>query len=102
MPSVNASWDGEGAKQLPCIDISVAVATDRGLITPVIKDAAAKGLQEIADSVKVGLKRYCTRKMLEFTFWERLDMVWSHCEIDMCVCMCVCLREKKLERFLVF
>ena len=93
MPSVNASWDGEGAKQLPCIDISVAVATDRGLITPVIKDAAAKGLQEIADSVKVGLKRYCTRKMLEFTFWERLDMIWSHCEIDMCVCMCVCERE---------
>ncbi|XP_074228279.1 pyruvate dehydrogenase protein X component, mitochondrial isoform X3 [Camelus bactrianus] len=52
MPSVNVSWDGEGPKQLPFIDISVAVATDKGLITPIIKDAAAKGLQEIAVSVK--------------------------------------------------
>lgn len=54
MPSVNVSWDGESPKQLPFIDISVAVATDKGLITPVIKDVAAKGLPEIADSVKVG------------------------------------------------
>lgn len=53
MPDVNVSWDGEGPKQLPSIDISVAVATDKGLITPIIKDAAAKGIQEIADSVKV-------------------------------------------------
>ena len=56
MPSVNVSWDGEGPKQLPFIDISVAVATDKGLITPIIKDAAAKGIREIADSVKVRLK----------------------------------------------
>ena len=100
MPNVNASWDGEGAKQLPSIDISVAVATDRGLITPVIKDAAAKGLQEIADSVKVGLKQYYTCKMLEFTFWERLDMIQSHCEID--VCVCVRERERERERFFFF
>lgn len=53
MPGVNVSWDGEGPKQLPSVDISVAVATDKGLITPIIKDAAAKGVQEIADSVKV-------------------------------------------------
>ena len=114
MPNVNASWDGEGAKQLPSIDISVAVATDRGLITPVIKDAAAKGLQEIADSVKVGLKQYYTCKMLKFTFWERLDMIRSHCEIDVCVetwhdpvtlwdrcvcvCVCVCVWERERER----
>lgn len=57
MPSVNVSWDGDGPKQLPFIDISVAVATDKGLITPIIKDAAAKGIQEIADSVKVRLKK---------------------------------------------
>lgn len=69
MPDVNVSWDGEGPKQLPFIDISVAVATDKGLITPIIKDAAAKGIQEIADSVKVCLKKYCAFKVLVFTFW---------------------------------
>lgn len=62
MPDVNVSWDGEGAKQLPTIDISVAVATDKGLITPIIKDAAAKGIQEIASSVKVCHMKHCTLK----------------------------------------
>ncbi|KAM7087004.1 pyruvate dehydrogenase protein X component, mitochondrial isoform 3-T3 [Molossus nigricans] len=64
MPSVNVSWDGEGPKQLPFIDISVAVATDKGLITPIIKDAAAKGIQEIADSVKVLSKKARDGKLL--------------------------------------
>ncbi|CAK6449510.1 unnamed protein product [Pipistrellus nathusii] len=64
MPSVNVSWDGEGPKQLPFIDISVAVATDRGLITPIIKDAAAKGIQEIADSVKALSKKARDGKLL--------------------------------------
>ncbi|XP_036115115.1 pyruvate dehydrogenase protein X component, mitochondrial isoform X3 [Molossus molossus] len=62
MPSVNVSWDGEGPKQLPFIDISVAVATDKGLITPIIKDAAAKGIQEIADSVKVVFSQVLSKK----------------------------------------
>ncbi|XP_005364142.1 pyruvate dehydrogenase protein X component, mitochondrial [Microtus ochrogaster] len=64
MPGVNVSWDGEGPKQLPSVDISVAVATDKGLITPIIKDAAAKGVQEIADSVKVLSKKARDGKLL--------------------------------------
>uniref|UniRef100_A0A2K6FGZ9 Dihydrolipoamide acetyltransferase component of pyruvate dehydrogenase complex n=1 Tax=Propithecus coquereli TaxID=379532 RepID=A0A2K6FGZ9_PROCO len=64
MPDVNVSWDGEGPKQLPFIDISVAVATDKGLITPIIKDAAAKGIREIADSVKVLSKKARDGKLL--------------------------------------
>ncbi|XP_004369845.1 pyruvate dehydrogenase protein X component, mitochondrial isoform X1 [Trichechus manatus latirostris] len=64
MPDVNVSWDGEGPKQLPFIDISVAVATDKGLITPIIKNAAAKGIQEIADSVKALSKKARDGKLL--------------------------------------
>uniref|UniRef100_H0V027 Dihydrolipoamide acetyltransferase component of pyruvate dehydrogenase complex n=1 Tax=Cavia porcellus TaxID=10141 RepID=H0V027_CAVPO len=64
MPSVNVSWDGEGPKQMPSIDISVAVATDKGLITPIIKDAAGKGVQEIADSVKALSKKARDGKLL--------------------------------------
>nr|XP_004660871.1 pyruvate dehydrogenase protein X component, mitochondrial [Jaculus jaculus] len=64
MPGVNVSWDGEGPRQLPSVDISVAVATDKGLITPIIKDAAAKGLQEIADSVKALSKKARDGKLL--------------------------------------
>ncbi|XP_045340889.1 pyruvate dehydrogenase protein X component, mitochondrial isoform X2 [Leopardus geoffroyi] len=64
MPDVNVSWDGDGPKQLPFIDISVAVATDKGLITPIIKDAAAKGIREIADSVKALSKKARDGKLL--------------------------------------
>ncbi|XP_021567150.1 pyruvate dehydrogenase protein X component, mitochondrial [Carlito syrichta] len=64
MPGVNVSWDGDGPRPLPFIDISVAVATDKGLITPIIKDAAAKGLQEISDSVKALSKKARDGKLL--------------------------------------
>lgn len=64
MPDVNVSWDGEGPKQLPNIDISVAVATDKGLITPIIKDVPSKGIQEIANSVKVLSKKARDGKLL--------------------------------------
>lgn len=53
MPEVNVTWSGDGPQALHSIDISVAVATERGLITPIIKDAADKGVQEIATNAKV-------------------------------------------------
>ncbi|NWS39624.1 ODPX protein, partial [Probosciger aterrimus] len=64
MPDVNATWDGEVCRQLHSIDISIAVATDRGLITPIIKDAAAKGIKEIAASAKALAKKARDGKLL--------------------------------------
>ncbi|XP_034625583.1 pyruvate dehydrogenase protein X component, mitochondrial isoform X1 [Trachemys scripta elegans] len=64
MPDVNVTWDGEGPRQLQSIDISIAVATDRGLITPIIKDAAAKGVQEISASAKALAKKARDGKLL--------------------------------------
>ncbi|XP_019407548.1 PREDICTED: pyruvate dehydrogenase protein X component, mitochondrial [Crocodylus porosus] len=64
MPDVNVTWDGEGPRQLQSIDISIAVATDRGLITPIIRDAAAKGVQEIAASAKALAKKARDGKLL--------------------------------------
>ncbi|NXW27448.1 ODPX protein, partial [Phaetusa simplex] len=64
MPDVNVTWDGEVCRQLHSIDISIAVATDRGLITPIIKDAAAKGIKEIAASAKALAKKARDGKLL--------------------------------------
>ncbi|XP_067413649.1 pyruvate dehydrogenase protein X component, mitochondrial [Emydura macquarii macquarii] len=64
MPDVNVTWDGEGPRHLQSIDISIAVATDRGLITPIIKDAATKGVQEIAASAKALAKKARDGKLL--------------------------------------
>ncbi|XP_009570242.2 pyruvate dehydrogenase protein X component, mitochondrial isoform X1 [Cuculus canorus] len=64
MPDVNVTWDGEVCRQLQSIDISVAVATDRGLITPIIKDVAVKGIKEIAASAKALAKKARDGKLL--------------------------------------
>ncbi|XP_075044440.1 pyruvate dehydrogenase protein X component, mitochondrial [Mixophyes fleayi] len=64
MPDVNVTWDGEGPRHLESIDISIAVATDRGLITPIIKQAGSKGIQEIADTAKVLAQKARNGKLL--------------------------------------
>ncbi|KFV69313.1 hypothetical protein N307_09664, partial [Dryobates pubescens] len=64
MPAVNVTWDGEACRQLHSIDIAIAVATERGLITPIIKDVAAKGIQEIAASAKALAKKARDGKLL--------------------------------------
>ncbi|NXG56945.1 ODPX protein, partial [Hemiprocne comata] len=64
MPDVNVTWDGEACRQLLSVDISIAVATERGLITPIIKDVAAKGIKEIAASAKALAKKARDGKLL--------------------------------------
>lgn len=46
-PRVNAGWNGDSIIQFGRIDIGLAVAQEDGLITPVIRDAANKGIVEI-------------------------------------------------------
>jgi pyruvate dehydrogenase E2 component (dihydrolipoamide acetyltransferase) len=48
VPAANASWSDEAILLWQRVDISVAVALDDGLITPIIKGADQKGLAQIA------------------------------------------------------
>ena len=52
VPAANAMYAGEKVYRFTRQDISVAVAVEGGLITPVIRDAAAKGLAEISREMK--------------------------------------------------
>lgn len=52
VPEANAAWVGEGIAKLTHADISVAVATDRGLITPVIRQAERKTLTTISGEMR--------------------------------------------------
>ena len=52
---MNAVWNGEEAKLVKDVDISVAVATDAGLITPIVKTADALKIAEISAVLKVEL-----------------------------------------------
>ena len=52
VPEANASWSEDAIRVYGSVDISVAVAIDGGLITPVIRDAQHKGLSQIAAEMK--------------------------------------------------
>ena len=51
-PNTNVYWQDEKIYHLKSIDVSVAVAIDDGLITPIIKNANFKGLFEISKEIK--------------------------------------------------
>jgi len=52
VPEVNASWMSKAIHYHQVVDISIAVAIDDGLMTPVIRDADQKGIAQIADEVR--------------------------------------------------
>ena len=57
VPGCNASWGGDRIYQYKDIDVSVAVAIEGGLITPIIRRADQKGLSTISTEMKDLAKR---------------------------------------------
>ncbi len=52
VPEANAQWGGSVIRRFKDVDVSVAVAIEGGLITPVIRKADTKGLAAISDEMK--------------------------------------------------
>ncbi|KAK9475471.1 2-oxoacid dehydrogenases acyltransferase-domain-containing protein [Dipodascopsis tothii] len=54
VPTANSAWlESDGViRQYSVVDVSVAVSTPTGLITPIVKNAHAKGLATISSEVK--------------------------------------------------
>jgi pyruvate dehydrogenase E2 component (dihydrolipoamide acetyltransferase) len=57
VPAANVRFMGEVMHQLASVDLSVAVATDGGLVTPVVKDADRLGLVGISETVRALAER---------------------------------------------
>ena len=51
-PNTNVYWQNDKIYKLNGIDVSVAVAIDEGLITPIIKNADSKGLNIISNEIR--------------------------------------------------
>ena len=62
-PAVNSHWMGESIRQFGAAHIGMAVATDDGLIVPVIRDAHLKGLGTINAEARDLAKRARERKL---------------------------------------
>ena len=62
-PRVNASFDGNAIIQYADVNLSVAIALEDGLVTPVIRSAQAKSLLEISIEVKDLAQRARSKKL---------------------------------------
>lgn len=63
-PNVNSSWGDDAITQHGEVHVGVAVATQDGLITPVIRDADQKSVVDIATEVRVLADKAKNRKLL--------------------------------------
>jgi pyruvate dehydrogenase E2 component (dihydrolipoamide acetyltransferase) len=62
-PKVNAAWGGDHVMEYGNVNISVAVAVDDGLVTPVIRNAQNLSLREISAAVKDVATRARNKKL---------------------------------------
>jgi pyruvate dehydrogenase E2 component (dihydrolipoamide acetyltransferase) len=62
-PEINASFAGDHLKQYGRVHIGLAVALDDGLITPVVRDADLKSLEEIALETAALIERARAHKL---------------------------------------
>ena len=53
VPHANASWSNDGIMLYNNVDVSVAVAIDGGLITPVIRNADQKSTMDLSSEMKI-------------------------------------------------
>lgn len=63
VPAVNSSWQGDSIRQYDNVDVSVAVATPTGLITPIVTNVEGRGLASISAAVKELAKKARDNKL---------------------------------------
>ena len=64
VPAANASWTDTAVRRWNTVDISVAVATPAGLITPVVRDADRKTIGMLSDEIRTLAQRARDGKLL--------------------------------------
>ena len=63
VPNANASWTEEAVHLYNRVDVSVAVSTPEGLITPIVRDADKKSLGVISNEIKDLASRAKAKKL---------------------------------------
>lgn len=79
VPEANVGFMGESIRQYARADISLAVATPTGLITPIIRNIGAKGLASISAESKALAKRAREGKLQPQEFQVRASFPFLSC-----------------------
>jgi len=57
VPAMNVVWTEEAVLQAPTADVAIAVASEKGLVTPVIRDVAALSISALSAKIKDAVGR---------------------------------------------
>jgi len=63
VPALNVQWNGDSIRTFSSVDIAVAVATDDGLVTPVLRDVASMSVGRLAETTRDLATRARSRKI---------------------------------------
>jgi pyruvate dehydrogenase E2 component (dihydrolipoamide acetyltransferase) len=63
VPDANSSWTDTGMRRYHRVDLAIAVATDAGLVAPIVRDADRKGLAELAAELRDLTQRARERRL---------------------------------------
>lgn len=63
VPNANASWGEDAIKYYNNVDISVAVAIENGLVTPIVKNADQKNIVRLSSEMKELIKKARENKL---------------------------------------
>ncbi len=63
VPDANASWTQTAIRRYPCVDLAIAVATESGLVAPIVRNADVKSLVELAVEIRDLVKRACEGRL---------------------------------------
>ena len=63
VPAMNVIWTADALRQFDGVDVSVAIAGDKGLVTPVIRNADQLSISGISAAVKDFVARAATGKL---------------------------------------
>lgn len=62
-PEFNATLNKDGLAQQPQLDVSIAISSPSGLVTPVLRDAGAQSLEQIAENRRDLVERALASKL---------------------------------------
>ncbi|MGW3730549.1 dihydrolipoamide acetyltransferase family protein [Streptomyces sp. F001] len=63
VPAMNVQWNDTSIRQFSGVDIAVAVATDGGLVTPVVRDVGSLSMSGVATATKDLIARAKERRL---------------------------------------
>lgn len=52
VPEMNVTWTADAVRRYHAVDVAIAVATDRGLVTPVVRDVGSRTVTDLAATTR--------------------------------------------------